>query len=98
MPVAYAQINTVARRVYGESNGVTLAMQLHSAVALYSNDDATPDDFREAMTTLEETGRTARRVLGIRIRPQDGSRLPCETAEIARASRAPRPRDAATTA
>jgi len=54
----------VARRVLGESNGITLAMQLHSAVALYSNDDATPDDFREAMTTLEETGRTARRVLG----------------------------------
>ena len=54
----------VARRVYGEGNGITLAMQLHSAVALYSNDDATPDDFREAMTTLEETGRTARRVLG----------------------------------
>ena len=25
---------------------------------------ATPDDFREAMTTLEETARTARRVLG----------------------------------
>ena len=54
----------VARRVLGESNGITLAMQLHSAVALYSNDDATPNDFCEAMTTLEETGRTARRVLG----------------------------------
>ena len=28
------------------------------------DDDATPDDLREAVTTLEETERVARRVLG----------------------------------
>ena len=34
------------------------------ARALYLDDDGTLDDFREAVTTLEETERTARRVLG----------------------------------
>ena len=38
------------------------------AKALYRNDSATLDDLREAVTTLEETERTARRVLG-RARP-----------------------------
>ena len=33
------------------------------AAALY-HDPATPDDLREAVTTLEDTERTARRVLG----------------------------------
>ena len=37
--------------------------KLH-AEALYSDTGATLDDLREAMTTLEETARTARRVLG----------------------------------
>ena len=32
--------------------------------ALYLDDAATLDDLREAVTTLEDTGRTARRVLG----------------------------------
>ena len=34
------------------------------AYALYGDGDATLDDLREAVTTLEETSRTARRVLG----------------------------------
>jgi len=34
------------------------------AVALYRNDSATLDDLREAVTTLEDTKRIARRVLG----------------------------------
>ena len=34
------------------------------AEALYSDTGATLDDLREAVTTLEETARTARRVLG----------------------------------
>ena len=34
------------------------------ARALYHDDSATLDDLREAVTTLEETERTARRVLG----------------------------------
>ena len=34
------------------------------AKALYQDDSATLDDLREAVTTLEETVRTARRVFG----------------------------------
>ena len=34
------------------------------AETLYKDDGATLDDLREAVTTLEETERTARRVLG----------------------------------
>ena len=34
------------------------------AEALYKDDDSTLDDLREAVNTLEETARTARRVLG----------------------------------
>ena len=35
-----------------------------NSTALYCCDDATLDDLREAVTTLEEVERTARRVLG----------------------------------
>ena len=34
------------------------------ALALYEDASATLDDFREALTTLEDAGRIARRVLG----------------------------------
>ena len=34
------------------------------AKALYQDDSATLDDLREAVTTFEDTARTARRVLG----------------------------------
>ena len=34
------------------------------ALALYEDASATLDDFREALTTLEETARISRRVLG----------------------------------
>ena len=34
------------------------------AMALYRDPDATLDDLREAVTTIEETERTARRVFG----------------------------------
>ena len=54
----------VARRVLGGNNGSTLKMRWHYAEALYDDPDATLDDLREAVTTLEETARTARRVLG----------------------------------
>ena len=53
----------VARRVLGESNETTLRMRWIYAEALY-RDDATLDDLREAVNTLEETERTARRVFG----------------------------------
>ena len=41
-----------------------LRMRLNYAMALFMDDDATLDDLREAVTTLEESERTARRVLG----------------------------------
>ena len=55
----------VARRVLGESHETTLRMRrLTYALALYNDPGATLDDLREAVTTLEETERIARRVLG----------------------------------
>ena len=39
-------------------------MRWHYGKALYRDDGGTLDDFREAVATLEETERTARRVLG----------------------------------
>ena len=43
---------------------ITLKMKWNYANALYEREGATLDDVREAVTTLEETSRTARRVLG----------------------------------
>ena len=54
----------VARRVSGENDETTLRMRKVYARALYEDASATLDDLREAATTLEETERTARRVLG----------------------------------
>ena len=54
----------VARRVLGDSDDTTLRTRSIYAQALYSDPGATLDDLREAVTTLEETARTARRVLG----------------------------------
>ena len=54
----------VARRVFGDNNEVTLTMRLIYAAALYSDDSATLDDLREAVTTLEDTERIVRRVFG----------------------------------
>ena len=53
-----------ARRVFGESHNITLRMRWSYARALYHDDDATLDDVREAVTTLEDTARIARRVFG----------------------------------
>ena len=54
----------VARRVLGENDRLTLGMRRNYAIALYKDGGATLDDLREAVTTLEDTARTARRVLG----------------------------------
>ena len=54
----------VAQRVLGEHDVLTLYMKMHHAEALYEDGGATLDDLREAVTTLEETARIARRVLG----------------------------------
>ena len=39
-------------------------MSWHFAMVIYENDRATLDDLREAVTTLADAGRIARRVLG----------------------------------
>ena len=54
----------MAQRVLGESNDLTLRMKTLYAQALYKDAGATLADLREAVTTLEDTERTARRVLG----------------------------------
>ena len=58
------KIIPVARRVLGESNDLTLKMIGNYARALYMDPAATLGYLREAVTTLEDTERTARRVLG----------------------------------
>ena len=54
----------VARRVFEGNNDLTFRMSWIYAEALYNNPAATLGDLREAVTTLESTERTARRVLG----------------------------------
>ena len=54
----------VARRVLGEEHRLTLKMRKSYAGVLYLDPDATLDDLREAVTTLEDAERIARRVLG----------------------------------
>ena len=54
----------VTRRVFGASHDATIRMSRSYAKALYRNPAATLDDLREAVATLAETERTARRVLG----------------------------------
>ena len=54
----------VARRVLGESRDLTLTLKKVYAESLYGDDSATLDDLREAVTTLEDTTRIARRVFG----------------------------------
>ena len=54
----------VARRVLGESDDATLRMRWCYAKALYLDPGATLDDLREAVATLEDVERIARRVLG----------------------------------
>ena len=54
----------VARRVLGECHDLTLRMRMNYAIALHKAHGATLDDLHEAVTTLEEIERTARRVFG----------------------------------
>ena len=58
------KIMPVAQRVLGESNVLTLKMRTIYAAALFDDTGATLDDLREAVTTLEDAERIARRVLG----------------------------------
>jgi len=54
----------VARRIFGENHELTLKMRWNYAMTLYQDTGATLDDLGEAVTTLEETERAARRLLG----------------------------------
>jgi hypothetical protein len=54
----------VARRVLGENDNLTLMMRCIYASALYRAENATFDDVREAVATLDELARTTRRVFG----------------------------------
>ena len=54
----------MARRVSGENDELTLHLGWNYADALYTDPDATLDDIREAVTTLEDLERIARRVYG----------------------------------
>ena len=54
----------VALRSFGESTELTLQLRANYAAALYMGDGSPLDDLREAVSTLEETERIARRVLG----------------------------------
>lgn len=54
----------VAQRVLGEDPDITLKLRLVYAQTLYQNSAATLDDLHEAVNTVEETERIARRMLG----------------------------------
>ena len=54
----------VARRVIGDDHHLTLKLRWTYAEVLYKDDGATLADLREAVTTLEDVDRIARRVLG----------------------------------
>jgi hypothetical protein len=58
------QTNSVARRVLRESDKIMLSMRVVYGMALYEDPDATLDDLREAVKTLEDIEPIARRVLG----------------------------------
>ena len=63
-PASRRKTIPVARRVLGESTDITLKMRKIYAIALCKDNAATLDDLREAVTTLENTERTVRRVFG----------------------------------
>ena len=54
----------VARRVLGEGDEITLLIRWNYARAAYLDDDIRMSELRESVETLEDTERTARRVLG----------------------------------
>ena len=60
----YRKTIPVARRVLGESHDLTLKMMMNYGGALLLDPGATLDDLREVVTTFEDAGQIARRVLG----------------------------------
>ena len=60
----YRKYMLVSQRVLGDCDHRTLTMKKKFAQTVYEDASATLRDLREAVTTLEETARTARRVMG----------------------------------
>ena len=85
----------LAHRVLGEDHQITLKMRKMYAMALYENEATTLDDLREAVTTLEDLVRTARRVLGGAhpLTPRIEDNLRCSRAAL-RARETPQPGNA----
>ena len=54
----------ISRRVLGGNDVITLRFRCMYASCLYKDANATLDDLREAVETLEDVERIARRVLG----------------------------------
>ena len=54
----------VSQRAFGESHEITLRMRWAYGQAFYLDPGASLDDLNEAVATLEDTVRIARRVLG----------------------------------
>ena len=81
----------VARRVLGENDENLLKIRWTCAQSLYEDPAATPDDLREAVTTLEETARTAQRVLGGAHPLTEGIEEDLRDAQALRAREAPSP-------
>ena len=54
----------MAQRVFGKSHLTYFSTTGNYAEALYKDNDASLDDLQEAVTTLEDTDRIARRVFG----------------------------------
>ena len=54
----------MARRVLGDNDRLTLKMRWNYAETLYKDEGATLEDLREAVTTLGDVVRIARRVFG----------------------------------
>ena len=78
------KIMPVARRVLNAGDDLLLAMRWGFAVALARADGATLDDLREAVTSLEDTERTAQ------ARTQWGFGPPCDSREQRSAPARPR--------
>ena len=54
----------IVQRVLGDNNELVFRMKKVYVEAFLLDGAATPDEFREAVTMIEDTERTARRVLG----------------------------------
>ena len=90
----------VARRVLGESNELTLKIRWHYATALYLDPAASLGDLREAVTTLEDMERIARKIEGalrtsrgvLAVREGDDVSAVCAALDAINAPRRPSPR------